>query len=100
MRNTNLEEVDEMTTEVAVVANGLRVQAIQEMVDAVKAQPQVAAATFSATTTWQGGFHNEATIKAFSLGGAWNDSSRKQEFKVVGDHPAELLGTDAGPASV
>jgi uncharacterized OsmC-like protein len=88
-----------MTTETQVV-NGLRVQAIQEMVAAVKAQPQVAAATFSATTTWKSGFHNEATIKAFSLGGARNETSRHQAFKVEGDHPAELLGTDNGPTSV
>jgi uncharacterized OsmC-like protein len=89
-----------MTTETAPVINGIRVQAIQEMVAAVKAQPQVAAATFSATTTWKSGFHNEAAIKAFSLGGARNETSRHQPFKVEGDHPAELLGTDNGPTSV
>jgi uncharacterized OsmC-like protein len=97
---TNLKEVIEMTTEVAAVVNGLRVGAIHEMVDAVRAQPQVAAATFSATTTWKTGFNNEATIKAFSLGGARNDTSRQQPFLVPSDHPAELLGTDAGPTSV
>ena len=89
-----------MTTETAPVINGVRVQAIQEMVAAVKDQPQVAAATFCATTTWKSGFHNEATIKAFSLGGARNETSRHQPFKVEGDHPAELLGTDSGPTSV
>jgi uncharacterized OsmC-like protein len=89
-----------MTTGTAEVVNGVRVQAIQEMVAAVKTQPQVAAATFSAITTWRGGFHNEATIKAFSLGGARNETSRHQPFKVEGDHPAELLGTDSGPTSV
>jgi uncharacterized OsmC-like protein len=89
-----------MTTQAPVVVNGLGVQAIQEMVDAVVAQPQAAAATFYATTTWKSGFHNEATIKAFSLGGARNDTSRHQQFRVAGDHPAELLGTDTGPTSV
>src|SRR5438552_17603737 len=89
-----------MTTETAAVVNGLRVRAIQEMVDAVKAQPQAAGATFAAMTTWKTGFHNEATIKAFSLGGARNDTSRQQPFKLAGDHPAELLGTDAGPTSL
>jgi uncharacterized OsmC-like protein len=89
-----------MTTETAPVINGVRVQAIQEMVTAVKAQPRIAAATFSANTTWKSGFHNEATIKAFSLGGARNETSRRQPFKVDGDHPAELLGTDNGPTSV
>jgi uncharacterized OsmC-like protein len=70
------------------------------MVAAVKAQPQVAAATFYATTNWKSGFQNEASIKAFSLGGARNETSRHQPFKVEGDHPAELLGTDNGPTSV
>jgi uncharacterized OsmC-like protein len=94
-----LKEVVNMATEVAQVVNGLRVHGIQDMVGAVKAQPQMAAATFSATTTWRSGFQNEATIKAFALGGAENEA-RQQQFKIVGDHPAELLGTDAGPTSV
>ena len=89
-----------MTTQTAVVVNGLRVQAIQEMVGAVKEQPQVAAATFYASTTWISGFHNDAVIKAFSLGGARNDTSRPQTFTVAGDHPAELLGSNLGPTSV
>jgi uncharacterized OsmC-like protein len=87
-------------TETTAVINGLMVQGIQDMVDAVKAQPQVAAATFYASTAWKSGFHNEVSVKAFSLGGAKNDTSRKQRFTVVGDHPAELLGTDNGPTSV
>ena len=84
----------------AAVVNGLSVQGIQGMVDMVKAQPQVAKAVFYATTIWKSGFHNEATVKVFSLGGARNDTSRKQPFRVVGDHPQELLGTNKGPTSV
>lgn len=84
----------------ATVVNGLKVQEIQGMVEMVKAQPQVAKAVFYATTIWKGGFHNEATVKTFSLGGARNDTSRKQPFRIVGDHPQELLGTDNGPTSV
>jgi uncharacterized OsmC-like protein len=84
----------------ATVVNGLRVQGIQDMVEMVKGQPQVAKAVFYATTIWKGGLHNEATSKVFSLGGARNDTSRKQPFRIVGDHPQELLGTDKGPTSV
>ncbi|HLB12228.1 MAG TPA: OsmC family protein [Dehalococcoidia bacterium] len=84
----------------AMVVNGLRVQGIQDMVDMVKAQPQIAKAVFYATTDWKSGFYNEASIKAFSLGGARNDTSRKTTFKIVGDHPEELLGTNNGPTSV
>lgn len=87
-----------MTT--ATVVNGLSVQGIQDMVVMVKAQPEVARATFSASTEWKGGFHNEARIQAFSLGGAKNEASRSQAFTIAGDHPAELLGTNHGPSSV
>ncbi|MDP6403046.1 MAG: OsmC family protein [SAR202 cluster bacterium] len=84
----------------ATVVNGLNVQGIEDMVEMVKTQPQVAKAVFYATTTWRGGFHNEATVKTFSMGGARNDTSRKEPFRIVGDHPQELLGTDKGPSSV
>ncbi len=87
-----------MTT--ATVVNGLDVASVQGMIAMVKAQPQAASATFSARTTWKGGFHNEATIQAFSLGGAKNEASRQRPFVVVGDHPQELLGTNQGPTSV
>lgn len=87
-----------MTT--ATVLNGLAVQGINDMVEMVRAQPQVARATFFATTTWKSGFHNEATVKAFSLGGARNEDSRPRPFAIAGDHPQELLGTDKGPTSV
>ena len=82
------------------VVNGLSVQGIQDMVGMVKAQPQVAKAVFYATTLWKEGFHNEATVKTFSMAGTRNDVSRKEPFKIVGDHPRELLGTNHGPSSV
>ena len=84
----------------ATVVNGLSVQGIQDLVEMVKSQPQVAKAAFYATTIWTGGFHNEAVVKSFSMGGALNDTSREEAFTIVGDHPQELLGTDKGPSSV
>ena len=89
-----------MATATATVVNGLNVQGIQDMVDMVKAQPEVANAAFYATTIWRGGFHNEAVVKPFSMGGVRNDTSRKKAFTIEGDHPQELLGTDKGPSSV
>ena len=88
-----------MTAEKTIV-NGLDVQGIVGMVALVKAQPEVAKATFYATTAWEGGFHNEAYVKDFALGGARNETSRKEPFRIVGDHPQELLGTNYGPSSV
>ena len=84
----------------ATVVNGLKVQGVQDLVEMVKAQPQVAKAAFYAATTWRGGFHNEVVVKSFSTGGARNDTSREKAFTIVGDHPQELLGTDKGPSSV
>ncbi len=84
----------------ATIVNGLNVQGIHDMVQMVKAQPQVAKTVFYATTTWKDGFHNEAVVKPFSMGGTLNDTSRKEAFTIVGDHPQELLGTDKGPSSV
>ena len=52
--------------------NGLSVQGIEDMVEMVKAQPQVAKAVFYATTIWKGGYHKEALVRAFSMGGERN----------------------------
>ena len=87
-----------MTT--ATLINGLSVQGIQDMVEMVKAQPTVAQATFEVVADWKGGFHNEARMQTFTLGGARNDASRAQPFTIEGDHPAELLGTNHGATSV
>jgi len=82
------------------IVNGLDVEQIQGMVDAVKKQPQMAKSRFYATTTWRGGFFNEASVKDFSLGGMKNTTSRANPFIVPGDHPPELLGTNKGASSV
>ena len=78
--------------------NGLEVNDITKMVEGVKANPGMARATFSATTSWKSGFHNKATVASFKLGGA--NVSHSKTFTVEGDHPKELLGTDQGPTSV
>ena len=80
------------------VINGLEVNNTNKMVESVKNNPASATATFYATTNWKGGFHNEAEISNFTVGGA--KLKHAKTFKVEGDHPRELLGTDKGPASV
>ena len=80
------------------VVNGLEVNNIVKMVEDVKRNPASAKATFYATTNWKSGFHNEAEISNFTVGGA--KLRHTKTFKVEGDHPQELLGTDKGPTSV
>ena len=82
------------------VVNGISVEQIQGMTDAVRKQPQMAQGKLYAKTVWKSGFNNEASIKDFMLGGAMNTTSRKTPFIIAGDHPPELLGTNKGAASV
>lgn len=80
------------------VVNGIDTKQVQQIIDAVKGNPAVAQATFSTTTAWASGFDNETAIKDFELGK--NRVARPQAFRVAGDHPPELLGTNRGPTSV
>ena len=82
------------------IVNGLDQEQIQNLVETVKKQPQVAQAKFYSTTIWKTGFHNEVSIKDFSAGGVKNTTSRARPFIIVGDHPPELLGTNKGASSV
>ena len=82
------------------IVNGISVEQIQGMTDAVKKQPQMAQATIYAKTKWITGFNNEALVKDFEMGGATNTTSRKSPFMIEGDHPPELLGTNKGATSV
>ncbi len=82
------------------IVNGVSVEQIQGMTDAVKKQPQMAQGKLYAKTVWKNGFNNEASVKDFMLGGMMNTTSRKSPFMIAGDHPPELLGTNKGPASV
>jgi uncharacterized OsmC-like protein len=82
------------------IVNGISVEQIQGMTDAVKMQPQMAQATIYAKTKWITGFNNEASIKDFKMAGMMNTTSRKSPFIIAGDHPPELLGTNKAPASV
>jgi len=87
-----------MTTQ--KIVNGLNVQEVQSLIEAVKKQPEIAQARFYTSTSWVTGFQNQASVKDFTLGGVTNSTSRAIPFTVVGDHPQELLGTNRGPSSV
>ena len=82
------------------IVNGLNVQEVQALIEAVKKEPGIAQARFHTSTNWITGFQNQASIKDFTLGGVTNSTSRTKPFTVVGDHPQELLGTNKGPSSV
>ena len=80
------------------LVNGLDVDGIGKMMEDVKRDPARARATFKATTFWKSGLHGEAQISDFMLGGG--KLKHLKTFRIEGDHPKELLGTDAGATSV
>ncbi|MGI0036998.1 MAG: OsmC family protein [Nitrososphaera sp.] len=79
----------------SAVINGIETKRLQQIVETVKGNPAIAQTTFFSTTTWKRGFNNETAIKDFEMGK--NKVSRPQTFRVIGDHPPELLGTNGGP---
>jgi len=81
-----------------VMVNGLETNDMMKMMENVKDNPASAKATLYATTNWQSGFHNEAEISNFTVGGA--KLKHAQTFKIEGDQPKQFLGMDMGPASV
>ena len=73
--------------------NGLDLQALGEVVEAIQADPSKAIAGFDVVTRWKGQTRSETTVSGFTLGGERIDRSHK----IVADEPFELLGADSAP---
>lgn len=83
----------------STTTNGIDVRALTETIDAITDDPTLAAFTFRATSTWEGGTHNVGSIQAFTHAGA-RDDSRAAPFVTHGDEPPVLLGSNQGPNAV
>src|SRR5580765_8102812 len=73
--------------------NGLDLDALGEMVQAINEDSNKAAAGFSVKTRWAGQTRSESTIEGFSLGG----EKIRRSHRIVADEPRQLLGTDSAP---
>jgi uncharacterized OsmC-like protein len=80
------------------VRNGVDTAALFSTLDAVKAQPGIAAFRFAASNTWVSGTHSQSTISGFH--GAMQDMQHKSQTVLVADHPEVLTGADHGPTPV
>ena len=80
------------------VRNGVNVAGVFEVIDAVKADPELAQFKFRASNSWIDGGHNQSTIKSF-YGCKAEDSSRHAPFVLDADEPPVLLGRDAEPVA-
>ena len=82
----------------ATIRNGVDTTALFATIDAVKADPDLAAFRFRATNRWISGTHNRSTVDGFH--GAKQDMAHEQPFELDADHPAVLVGRDHAPTPV
>ena len=86
------------TTAQRPARNGVDVPTLFATLDAVKAQPEIAAFRFRASNRWVRGTHSRSTISGFY--GAMQEMQHEQEHAYDADHPAVLVGKDNGPTPV
>lgn len=82
-----------MTT-VQTTRNGVDTATLFATRDAVRAMPEAATFQFRAHNTWVTGTHSRSTIYGFF--GVGEERTHSQEFVIDADHPAVLVGSDAG----
>lgn len=78
------------------IRNGVDTAQMYGTLDAIKADPSLAAFQFRVENEWQGGSHNRSTIRSF-YGAGGEDTSRSSSFTIDAGEPGVLLGHDEGP---
>ena len=73
--------------------NGLDLQALGEVVDAIEADASQAQVGFDVVTRWKGQTRSETTVSGFTLAG----QRVSRTHTIVADEPCELLGSDCAP---
>jgi len=75
--------------------NGLDLKQLNETVDAIKADPEIARFEFRNRNTWIQGGENQSTIQEFYGAKQWDDS-RREPFVFENGEPPVLLGNNEG----
>jgi uncharacterized OsmC-like protein len=73
--------------------NGLDLNALGELVEAIEIDPGQAKAAFNVTTRWAGQARSESTVDGYTLGG----TRIARHHKIFADEPSALLGRDTAP---
>lgn len=79
--------------------NGIDVDQLLETIEATRSDPDVGTFTFRASSTWEDGTYNVGQIHAFTHAGQ-EDTTRGAPFRLHGDEPPVLLGSNRGPNAV
>lgn len=89
-----------MTDQSTITAlNGVDLEQLQETIDAIEENADLARFRFRATNSWQEGGHSRTRIQGF-YGAGREDESRAEPFVVDGDEPPVLLGSNQAPNAV
>ncbi|MFJ8855929.1 OsmC family protein [Streptomyces sp. NPDC102437] len=73
--------------------NEIDVNALNDTIDAVRANPKLGQVTFAIDGSWQGGCRLDAQTAALTQGGE-RDEKRSAQYTMSSDEPSALLGTD------
>jgi uncharacterized OsmC-like protein len=79
--------------------NGVDVEQIHHVIDAINADSGYGEFQFRARNEWINGGLNRSEIKAFHAGGR-EDDTRVRPFKLDADEPLLVAGTDSAPNSM
>ncbi len=88
-----------MTETTTTSRNGVDTATLFATLDAVKAQPELAAFQFRARNRWVSGTHSQGRITDFFGAGSEHVHAR-DDLIFDADHPQVLVGTDQGPTPV
>ena len=73
--------------------NGLDLEALGEVVEAIEKDSSKGIVGFDVVTRWKGQTRSETTVTGFDIGG----ERVQRSHKIVADEPYELLGADTAP---
>jgi uncharacterized OsmC-like protein len=73
--------------------NGLDLQSLGAIVEAIGEDPKQAKVSFNVTTRWAGQTRSETVVDGYTIGGRRVSRSHK----IIADEPFELLGADGAP---
>ena len=76
------------------ILNGVNVDAVVGLIDAVTEKPHLAKSKFRANNRWIDGGHNRTTISSFYSAG--QEISHSKTFELDADEPPILAGQDLG----
>ena len=74
--------------------NGVNTQILNTVYNSMQDQPEMAKATFSVKSEWNGGFSVTSSSKGFRIGG--QNIERNAEYKMQYDFPNQLSGEGRG----